>query len=237
LKPYYEHKGVTIYHGDCREVLPEICPITGWPTFRKINPIDLVLTDPPYGINVDVLRYAHQRENAERGHEFNRIRGDDIVLDYSFLFEAGKWRVIWGANNWPQQLPFDSSRDGWLCWDKRVSEAADAILGSPFELACVLGKRLYKIARFQHCGAKNADGQEHLHRLHPTQKPVVLMKWCIQQFPYGDIPLSILDPFMGSGSTLVAAKDLGRRAIGIEIEEKYCEIAAKRLSQEVLDFA
>ena len=68
---------------------------------------------------------------------------------------------------------------------------------------------------------------------HPTQKPVAVMKWCLQMSPESEL---ILDPFMGSGTTLRAAKDLGRRAIGIEIEEKYCEIAAKRLAQKVFEF-
>ena len=71
-------------------------------------------------------------------------------------------------------------------------------------------------------------------QIHPTEKPIALMRWCIQQCDYWNIPQTILDPFMGSGTTLRAAKDLGRKAIGIEIEEKYCEIAVKRLAQEVL---
>ena len=71
---------------------------------------------------------------------------------------------------------------------------------------------------------------------HPTQKPVGLMRWCMT-LPWTDADQTILDPFMGSGTTLRAAKDLGRRAIGIEIEERYCEIAARRLEQAVLPFA
>jgi site-specific DNA-methyltransferase (adenine-specific) len=69
--------------------------------------------------------------------------------------------------------------------------------------------------------------------MHPNQKPIALMRWCIEKCPPG----TVLDPYMGSGTTIRAAKDLGRKAIGIEIEERYCEIAAKRLAQGVLDLA
>jgi hypothetical protein len=158
---------------------------------------------------------------------------DHSAMDFGFLWNVGLIQVVFGANNWPQQIPFNPMRDGWICWDKRTNEAADRIMvGSPFEMACVIGKRCYKIIRLQHCGAKNADGDKS-GRFHPTQKPVRLMKRIIREI----LPEQIIcDPFMGAGTTLIAAKQIGQSAIGIEIEECYCEIAAKRLSQEVFDF-
>lgn len=222
VKPYFEEDGIVIFHGDCREILPQL------------PKVDLVLTDPPYGTdtNTDYSRWPGVLE----GVNYPAVVGDEEPMDFGFLFaNSAPLKIVFGANNWPQQLPFDCKRDGWICWDKRVTENADVMFGSPFELAVVIGKRTYKIIRLQHCGIKNADG-DHSGRFHPTQKPVALMKRCIQQADYGDLPLSILDPFMGSGTTLRAAKDLGRRGIGIEIEEKYCEIAANRLAQKVLQF-
>lgn len=218
MKPYYQDKHCTIYHGDCREILP------------TLEPVDLVLTDPPYGIDLNT-KYS-LRKSAVSGRDYSPVLGDSEPLDFAFLFNLAPLCVVFGANNWPQQIPFNNKRDGWLCWDKRVSEKADAIIGSPFELACVTGRRLYKIIRLQHCGIRNADGNN-AGRFHPTQKPVVLLTRILSYFPTAPVAL---DPFMGSGTTLRAAKDLGRKAIGIELEEKYCEIAAKRLRQEVLDF-
>ncbi len=222
MKPYYSDESVTIYHGDCREILPH-CPR-----------VDLMLTDPPYGINLDT-DYARFDSSDVQGREYARVRGDAEVMDFSFILDwsVADRSVIWGANNFPQQLPFDPTRDGWICWDKRTNEAADAILGSPFEMAVVLGQRTYKMIRLQHCGVKNGDG-DRAGRLHPTQKPVRLMRRVLELFQSAD---TILDPFMGSGTTLRAAKDLGRKAVGVEIEERYCEVAAKRMSQEVLDFS
>jgi len=98
--------------------------------------------------------------------------------------------VVFGANNFPQSIPFNSKKDGWICWDKRVVEAADAIIGSPFELAVVIGRRMYEMIRLQHCGVKNADG-DRAGRFHPTQKPVMLLTRIIGKFHYE----TILDPF------------------------------------------
>ena len=216
IKPYYDEDGITIYNADCREVL------------GQLEPVDLVLTDPPYGIDLDT-NYSNRRSRDIQGRDYARIAGDALVMDFDFLFRLKGVKVIFGANNFPQQIPFNSQKDGWICWDKRVNEKADKILGSPFEMAVVLGQRTYKIVRLQHCGVKNADG-DMSGRFHPTQKPVMLIKR-ILGFISGE---TILDPFMGSGTTLRAAKDLGLRAIGIEIEKKYCDIAIQRLRQQVL---
>ena len=206
MKPYYEDDLVTIYHGDCLELLPELA-------------FDVVVTDPPYGISYSP--YGN----------FKPIVGDDNTDLGSWIANYEVPRVVCGADNFAHSLPPGGT---WSVWDKRVSPAADRILGSPFELiwACGHGSRKRHIYRIQHGGAVNAD-KANERRVHPTQKPAKLMRQLIaDHFPTG----TILDPFMGSGSTLRAAKDLGRKAIGIEIDEAYCEAAAKRMGQGVLDF-
>ena len=109
------------------------------------------------------------------------------------------------------------------------------MMGSPFELAWCSKMSLYKIIRVQHGGAKNADALNgevaNEARFHPTQKPITVMRRCLDYFP---LAKTILDPFMGSGSTLRAAADCNIKCIGIEIEEAYCRIAVKRLAQEVM---
>lgn len=214
MKPYYDEDGITIYHGDCREILPEL------------PKCDLLLTDPPYGIN------AVNRPQPG-AVQYGAIVGDDEAPDLSFLWTIGITdMVVWGANCFPDQLPH---RGRWLVWDKRVDERADRMLGSPVELAWTSRISGFDwICRLQHGGVVNMDRAESVERFHPTQKPVRLMSFVIAKYPDAE---SILDPFMGSGTTLVAAKRMGRKAIGIEIEEKYCEIAVNRLAQKVLDFS
>lgn len=180
--------------------------------WASIRPFAMVLTDPPYGISLE--RAA--------------IFGDSIPFDPKFML-GSEPLVIWGANNFSSRLPMG----GWLCWDKRCSVEADRMYGSAFELAWCSDSSKFKMFRCLHGGVVNADGANQ-ERYHPTQKPISLMEWCISIFKDSE---TVLDPFMGSGTTLRAAKDLGRKAIGIEIEEKYCEIAAKRLSQKVFDFS
>jgi len=213
MKPYYQDDYCTIYHGDCRDILP------------LLPKADLVLTDPPYGIDVDT-NYSRFGVGVVKGKDYAKVISDKEVMDLRFLFSFGKIQVVFGANNFPEQIPFDCKRDGWICWDKRIDEQADKMLGSPFEMACVIGRRLYRIIRLRHAGVVNADGPNS-RRVHPTQKPVRLFSLILNMIDC----VSILDPFMGSGTTLRAAKDLRRKCIGIEIEEKYCEIAARRVAR------
>jgi site-specific DNA-methyltransferase (adenine-specific) len=199
-------EGVTLYMGDCREILP------------TLPRVDAVVTDPPYGIGYDPKTYGGSSFSA-------RITGDDAAFDPAAILTLHGRKILWGANNYAQRLP----RGGWFVWDKRCSEAADKVLGSPFELAWTDNPKAYRIARILHAGKLNADGQwDQLSRVHPTQKPIRLMQWCIEQLPAAT--LSILDPFMGSGTTGVAAVKLGRKFIGIEIEPKYFDIACRRIS-------
>ena len=223
IKPYYDHAGIAIYHGDCREILPQL------------EPVDLVLTDPQYGMdtNVDNTRFRPKsrdkwwRNSVNRNHLQTRmpVYGDDKPFDPTHLLQFPKL-ITWGANHYSSRLP-DSG--GWFVWDKRKGiEDANWPL-SEAELAWTNVCNGVRMFRHRWFGiVRESDQGQHYH---PTQKPVALMSWCIQRVADSNL---ILDPYMGSGTTLRAAKDLGRKAIGIEIEEKYCEIAARRMSQEVL---
>jgi site-specific DNA-methyltransferase (adenine-specific)/modification methylase len=195
--PYYDEPGITIYCGDCREILP------------TLGPVDLVLTDPPYGI---------YKKGGKWGKKDQHV-WDREPADVSSLLCAGTNQVIWGGNYYA--LP--PSR-GWLVWYKRdaVPSAADVELAwtSRDMNSCLIDQTI---------AATNAE------RIgHPTQKPLAVMLFSLSFFPDADL---ILDPFMGSGTTLVAAKELGRRAIGIELEREYCDIAIERLRQGVLPLA
>ena len=199
IEPCYDHDGITIYNADCREVLPQL------------EPVDLVLTDPPYGINFAGQPTKWQRLAGRVPEGWDAEPFDDVEL----LLNAASVQIIWGGN----YLPLPCSR-GWLAW---IKPDAPPSMGSVEFAWTSLDRNARHI--IQSIGATNAE------RLgHPTQKPLRVIRWCLADIPAG----VILDPFMGSGTTLRAAKDLGRRAIGIEIEERYCEIAVKRLAQAVL---
>ena len=170
-----------------------------------------MLTDPPYGIG-----FAEQPTAGQRARDMKPMSWDNKRHDISPLLEMAEFQAIWGGNYFP--LPVSR---GWLSWFK---PDAPPSMGS-FELCWT---NLDENTRQISCSISQTNPE----RLgHPTQKPLKVVAWTLIQFPN---VATILDPFMGSGTTLRAAKDLGRKAIGIEIEEKYCEIAANRLAQEVL---
>jgi DNA modification methylase len=215
MRPYYDRDGITIYNADCRDVLP------------SLGSFDLLLTDPPYGINVEHFRATLPET---KGKSLVRaIAGDGDIDAASWLFSIQQhWNdmVVWGANNFPHVLPH---KGRWICWDKRLTEDADKMLGSAFELAWTNKTSGFDaMIRVLHGGVVNSDRGK---RFHPTQKPVLLFRKILTRYPSA---MTIVDPFMGSGTTLIAAKLEGRSAVGIEIDERYCEIAAERLRQRLL---
>ena len=205
MTPYYQDDHVTLYHGDCRDVLPTLAPV------------DLVVTDPPYGVG---FQYGIH-EDAEAGYWewmgplFEMLRGMAPVV----LITTG-FRHMW---KYPPPT--------WaLCWAKPGSVRASALGGfSEWEPVLVYGKRrIYNDLKVL------PDAANHSREAgwHPCPKPLRLMTWLVTEG--SDPGATVLDPFAGSGTTLVAAKQVGRKAIGIEIDEAYCEGVATRLSQEVL---
>ena len=200
MTPYYSHAGITIYHGDCREVMEE------WEGLR-CKPFDLLLTDPPYGI------YACGGKWGKK----DALQWDrEPTTCLPQLLALARSAIIWGGNYYS----LAPSR-GWLVWRKpdRVASAADVELAwTSFDM----NARYFEWS----IGATNAEREGH-----PTQKPLAVMRWSLSFAPTAR---TVFDPFMGVGTTLVAAKRIGKQATGIEIDERYCEITAKRLSQEVL---
>lgn len=207
ITPYYEKGGITIYCGDCLEVMLQ----------QDIRP-DVVITDPPYGINHPTDYKTRKRSALAECKDYPLVIGDSKPYDPSPWLKHNV--ILWGANYYSHLLPPSS---GWLIWDK---ERPDTLDQSTCELAYtnfVKGVRRYK---YLWNGMIRA-GDDKLY--HPTQKPVSLMEWCLslKWTPLG----KILDPYMGSGTTLVAAQNEGRRAVGIELSEEYCKIAVERLRQ------
>tara|TARA_R110000737_G_scaffold43616_1_gene64080 strand:+ start:2587 stop:3204 length:618 start_codon:yes stop_codon:yes gene_type:complete len=202
MRPYYEDAAVTIYHGDTREILP------------TLPPVDLVLTDPPYGIGANAMTLGSGKHKFHRGGAWDSEAPTEIVKALPSIAEEC---CIWGGNYFSHVLPVTNS---WFVWHK----LNDGLSFSEAEMAW--SNYAPQVRVFSKYVANKV-------KVHPTEKPVDVMQWCLS---YSETSGAILDPFMGSGTTLRAAKDLGRKAIGIEIEERYCEIAAKRMSQSVMAF-
>ena len=211
--PYYERDGITIYHGDARDIAPLLVGI------------DAVISDPPYGMknNCDYTRFTMgpNGHGKASSRSYKPVHGDDESFDPSPWLDFPRV-VLFGSNHFAQRLPVGTT----LIWIKRKDGGFGSFL-SDAEVAWMKG------GHGVYCQRDTSLMGETRNRAHPTQKPVPLMRWCIEKakVPEGGL---ILDPFMGSGTTLIAAYQSGRRAIGIELEERYCEIAANRLSQQVL---
>lgn len=243
MKPYYEADGVTIYHGDCRGLLDELSA-----------GVQVAIVDPPYGdTSLDwdtVVEGWVGLVAVPQVWCFGSLR---FWLAQGAAFEAAGWKyaqeLVWEKHNGSS---FHADRF------RRVHELIvhwyrgdwGSLYHEPPKTADATARTIRRKKRPPHTGhiEKSAYVSEdggprlqrsvipvrscHGHAQHPTQKPVGIVGPLVENSSQpGDL---VLDPFMGSGSTLVAAKELGRRAVGIEIEEQYCEVAARRLDQQVL---
>lgn len=222
IRPYYHDGLVTIFHGDCRQIAP------------LLPQCDVLLTDPPYGIGVcprgtigsdPTLRSRRRHRIRARCTRFRPVTWDSAPPDpwvLEMLVSRARWAILWGGNYYPR-MPRASC---WLVWDKRVPVGvgwADA------ELAWTNLRRAVRLFRWRWSGMLQEDMRNKERRVHPTQKPVPLMEWCLSKVPG---VRSVLDPYMGSGSTLVAAQRLGIRAVGIEQDEGYCAAAVERIRED-----
>lgn len=209
LTPYYQDETVTIYNCDARAVLPHL------------GMVDVILTDPPYGIGFASQPTKWQRRAGHAPEFWDEATVPDIVLA---LPEKAHRVIIWGGNYYP--LPVTR---GWLSWFKPDAPPSMA----HFELAWT--NQDQNARQISHSiSATNGERLGHL-----TQKPLAVMKWSLRMVGITEALQSggvLLDPFMGVGTSLRAAKDFGLKAIGIELSERDCEKAAKRMSQDVLSF-
>ncbi len=229
---YYEDEYVQLHHGDCRE-------ITEW------TEADVLVTDPPYG-----MRYANRQGVKIAGDENTSLR--DVALD---AWGGVRPALVFGT--W--RLPRPTDTRSLLIWWKDNCPVGSGDTRMPFgpthEEIYVLGSEwINPRARTHPRSRSHRAGDEPVHRIgsvfrtslnltggnglakqvgHPTPKPVGLMQSLMEWCPPG----VIADPFAGSGSTLIAARNLGRKVIGVELEEKYCELIVKRLSQQAFDFS
>lgn len=212
--------------GDCRLLLGDCLEIM--PTLEKV---DAVVTDPPYGIKYAPGKPSKARMNsAYVGGEFvsgaSMIIGDDKPFDPSILWGCADNHIIWGANNFCSRL---KDTNGWLVWDKtRGGTTNNGFIKSECELAWTSFLRRTKIISHLWDGVKR-DSEVAEGVLPPTQKPVKVMEWCLKHLP--EETQTILDPFAGSGTTGVACVKLGRKFIGIELNERYFDIACKRIEE------
>lgn len=200
----------TLYLGDCIQVMP------------TLGKVDACLTDPPYGINMaggfsGAGGFSKPIERRQYEGEWDNEAPERTIFD--LIQKHSETQIIWGGNYFTDKLPQGSA---WLVWDKQNTMPTF----SDCELAWtnINRKNVKRLVYMQNgCMSKEKE------RFHPTQKPVAVMEWCLKQLAQEQ--RTILDPFMGSGTTGVACVKLGRKFIGIELEERYFDIAVKRIEE------
>lgn len=221
MKPYYQDDWVTLYHGDCLEV-------TDW------LDADVLVTDPPYGVRLEQI-FGDARKGSKRTRVYDVLNGDGSpdLRDGALTLWAPRPAVVFGT--WRVARP-DGVRS-LLVWNKAgaFSGPANCAFFTTHEEIYIIGNGKWRASApplLSVITTSEYRPSQPAQYGHPTPKPVQLMEILIDRCPPG----VIADPFAGSGSTLAAAKNQSRRVIGVELEERYCEIAAKRLAQDSFDF-
>lgn len=193
--------GVQLYLGDCREVMP------------TLSPVDAVVTDPPYGLG----DWNNRGSNAggpfdsDATQEWDKPIADD---DIRMMRAISKYQIFWGANYYLGSLPRTKQMFVWNKGIRRMHfNDCEIAWCSQWREAC----RMFDLS------------PAGLEKEHPTQKPLALMEWCVAQLPTD--AGTILDPYLGAGTTGVACVNLGRRFIGIEVDERYFEISCRRIER------
>lgn len=203
----------TLYLGDCTEILP------------TLGKVDAVVTDPPYGMvwDTDSKRFSGGEKKRGNGRDdWGAIHQDDQPFDPAPWLAFPKV-IVWGANHYAQRLPVGTT----LVWLKKDDHLFGTFL-SDAELGWQKGGHGVYAFRKSFPPPSRVAENDGRQAAHPTQKPVALMAWCIDRIGR---PRVVLDPFMGSGTTGVAAMQLGCGFIGIEREAKYFDIACRRIEQ------
>lgn len=212
MRSRVEHIGnATLYLCDCRDIQP------------TLETVGAVVTDPPYGVPVMLRSDLGARGPAQlkNGRDWGELRGNDLEFDPGIWLQYDEC-LIWGANHFSHRLP---SNGRWLVWDKRCGVVPQRTQAD-CEFAWVRSYGAARMFRFLWDGV--CQDEKKGPRLHPTEKPIRVMEWCFR-FISSRI---VIDPFMGSGTTGVAAIRLGRRFIGIEIEERWFDVARRRIEAE-----
>lgn len=218
MKPYYQDDAVTIYHGDCREIL------------TQLPKVDLVLTDPQYGVGGGSGTIGKRRSNHHAyafGMDSPEMVKEIMVPAFNLALSMSRSAILTPG---PIMLCEYPNPDSFGCFYQPATMGMQHWGRTDSQPIFYYGKDPRSGKTIQPCSFVLTEIPEK--NGHPCPKPIkawsaLLAKGSLE----GEF---VLDPFMGSGTTLRAAKDLGRKAIGIELEEKYCEIAAKRMAQEVL---
>ncbi len=208
--------GVTLYQGDCLEILP------------TLEGVDAVVSDPPYGIAWSTDYKFNRGNGVKRAEKLSRkahkpIESDQEPFDPSHLL-TGKPTVLFGANHYMDRLP----KGGLLVWDKRRPDGT--FFMSPAEIAWSNTSRAVAIKEY--CWQGFARAGENSQHFHPTQKPIAIMAWTMEEakVPEG---ATVLDPYMGSGTTGIACIRTGRNFIGIEKDPEHFETARRRIEAEL----
>lgn len=219
MKPYYQDGLVTLYHGDC-------LAIDAWLA------ADVIVTDPPYGM--DYTGFGGRKGQPRSSQPRLAVAGDSSTAIRDAALSLWEERPALVFGRWNIARPAGTRHR--LVWDKRSGPGMGDLSmpwGNGDEEVYVIGSGFSGKRESNVIAAQTLNSQDSRRTEHPTPKPVGLMEALIEKCPPG----VVADPFAGSGATLIAARNLGRRVIGVEIEERYCELIVSRLAQQAFDFA